>query len=68
MRRLANSLQDLLHINSIVHNVVALALICVSNDISLDRLAFQANSPGQQTESATHRPPHPSPRQLMKKT
>lgn len=46
MRRLDNSLQNLLHINSNIHNVVALAFICVGNDIILDCFAFQANSPG----------------------
>lgn len=52
MRRLDNSSQNLLHINSNIHNVMALALICVGNDISLDCLAFQANSLGQSTGSA----------------
>lgn len=58
MRRLDNSSQNLLHINSNIHNVMALALICVGNDISLDCLAFQANSPGQPTGSATPPLPH----------
>lgn len=34
MRRWDNSLQNLLHINSNIHNVMALALIYVGNDIS----------------------------------
>lgn len=68
MRRLDNSSQNLLHINSNIHNVMALALICVGNDISLDCLAFQANSLGQSTGSAPPTPPPPSPRRLMKKT
>lgn len=61
MRRLDNSLQNLLHINSNIHNVMALALICVGNDISLDCLAFQANSLGQSTGSATPHSPSPLP-------
>lgn len=64
MRGLDNSSHNLLHINSNIHNIVALALICVGNDISLDRLAVQPNSPGQSTGSPTP----PSPRRLMKKT
>lgn len=73
MRRLDNSLLNLLHINSNIHNVVALALICVGNDISLDWLAFQANSLVQSTKSVNPpphppNPSHPSPRRLMKKT
>lgn len=70
MRGLDNSLQNLLHINSNIHNVMALALICVGNDISLDCLAFWANSLVQSTESAAPFPilSHPSPQHLMKKT
>lgn len=68
MRRLDHSLLNHLHINSNVHNVVALALICVGNDISLDWLAFQANSLGQSTGSATPPSLSPLPLRLMKKT
>jgi len=48
---------NLLHINSNIHNVMALALICVGNDIILDCLALQANSLGQSTGSTTPNPP-----------
>lgn len=61
MRRLNNSVQNLLHINSNIHNAMALALICVGNDISLDFLAFLANSLGQSTGSATPHSPSPFP-------
>lgn len=48
---------------------MALALICVGNDIILDCFAFQANSLGQSSASASPEPsPQPSPRRLMKKT
>lgn len=46
MNRLDNSLQNLLHINCDIHSVVALALICVGNDISLNCLAFAGQFAG----------------------
>lgn len=69
MRKIDNSSVNLLHINTNIHNVMALALICVSDDIILDCLAFQANSLGQSTRSETPQPPRqPAPWRLMKKT
>lgn len=67
MRRLANSSQNLFHINNNIYYIMALALICVGNDIILNCLAFQANSLGQSTGSATPIPPSTLPSAINEK-
>lgn len=67
MRRLANSSQNLFHINNNIYYIMALALICVGNDIILNCLAFQANSLGQSTGSATPIPPSMLPSAINEK-
>lgn len=70
MNRLDNSIQRLLRINRGIHGVVALAFICLGNDISPNGLAFAGQFAGaaDRISKPPLGPSHPSPRRLMKKT
>lgn len=70
MSRLDNSIQKWLRINRGIRGVVALALICLGNDISPNGLPFAGQFAGaaDRINKPPVGPPPPSPRRLMKKT